>query len=343
MRIHLQLALSVLALSVAACSNGGGGGGGAAPVPATTTTTTPTPVDVQGEFTYEYKFNGCTTGRQKLTSKNAYCDALLNDALNNNCAREMRVETYNRMCTTNTQVSSPGTLPAMSTARCVVNGMDLKDRTFLQNMNPFNPQRRQIYRDMFWSGKNDQGYDILGSLVDSYGKGRLLLTPAQAGRSALGEIQLHQQRGDSKFSVRSGLGSQISLKVTNLEIQKEVEAVCLSDKSFKRTKADLRRVKCSLTHSESGRKETRRDEEIVWDVANKVEREIFRGRSTERITLRLKPAAGGQDERIAVEAVDLDIDKTMVAETTLNEGLEVRFRGQLTGTDLTIQCAPASK
>lgn len=343
MRTQIQIALSVLALTLAACSNGGGGGGTAAPVTPTTTTTAPTPIDIQGEFTYEYKMHGCSTGRQKLNSKNAYCEALLNDALNNNCAREMRVETYNRMCTTNTQVSNPGVLPSMSSARCVVNGMDLKDRTFLQNMNPFNPQRRQIYRDMFWGGKKDQGYDILGSLVDSYGKGRLLLTPSQADRGATGEIQLHQQKGESKFSVRSGLGSQISLKVTNLEIQKEVEAVCLSDKSFKRAKVDLRRVKCSLVHSESGRKETRRDEEIVWDVANKVEREIFRGRSSERIMMRLKPAAAAQEEVISIEATDLDIDKTMVAEATLNEGLEIRFRGQLTGVDLMIHCAPASK
>lgn len=344
MRLYLPIALSLMALSLGACSNGGGGGGTPAPAPVVNPTPVPnnTSTDVQGQFVYEYKQNGCTTGRHELKSKNAYCDALLNDALNNNCAREMRIETYNRLCT-GSQSTSVGTLPPMSTARCVVNGMDLKDRTFLQNMNPFNPQRRQVYRDMFWNAKQEQGYDILGSLVTSYGRGRLILTPASAQKGATGEILLAQQNGESRFSVISGLGSQIRLKVVNYEIEKEVEAVCLSDKSFKRPKADLRRVLCSLSHSEGGRRKTQRDEEISWDLANTVEKELFRGRSSERISLRLTPAQSGQEETIEVQAVDLDVDKTLTAQATLNEGLQVRFQSRLTDSELLLKCAPASR
>ncbi|UXR65559.1 hypothetical protein EZJ49_04750 [Bdellovibrio bacteriovorus] len=228
MRFHLPIILSALTLSLAACSNGGGGGGGTNP-PVVVNPNSPTP-QVPGttsEFTYEYHQNGCTTGKQKLASKAAYCDALLNDALNNNCAREMRVETFNRMCTTGSTISPTGGLQGMSTARCEVNGMDLRDRTVIQNMNPFNPQRRQIYRDMFWNARSEHAYDILGSLIDTYGRARFVMTPSVAQRAAQGEIDLSQQKGEYRFSVRSALGYPISLKVTNEETEKEVSATCI--------------------------------------------------------------------------------------------------------------------
>lgn len=348
MRTPISIIFSLFALSLAACSNGGGGSGPAAVVPTGQSPTTPAPTpaipggNVTGNFSYEFKVNGCGTGKQQFTAKNAYCDALLNDSLNQNCARELRVETYNRMCTAN-QETHPGVLPAMSTARCVVNGMDLKDRTFLQNMNPFNPQRRQIFRDMFWSAKTTQSYDILGSLVDSYGRARFQLTPSQAGRVAQGEIQLFQQKGGERFFAKAGLGTQIRMTVTNYEIEKEVEAVCLSDKSFKVVKADLSQIRCSMTHKNGGRKSTQREEMVVWDVANVVEKELFRANGRESIHLRLKPAKDGQDETLELEVADLNVDKTLRAEATLNEGLEVRYRGQESGVEISLKCAPASK
>nr|BFD61498.1 hypothetical protein BdHM001_01790 [Bdellovibrio sp. HM001] len=347
MRSQLHIVLSVLALSVAACSNGGGGGGGGGgatpPVVVNPTSPTPQVPGATSEFTYEYHQNGCTTGKQRLTSKAAYCDALLNDALNNNCAREMRVETFNRMCANGTTVSPTGGLQGMSTARCEVNGMDLRDRSIIQNMNPFNPQRRQIYRDMFWNAKSENSYEILGSLIDTYGRARFVMTPAQAQTAAQGEIDLSQQKGEYRFSVRSALGYPIQLKVTNEETEKEVSATCISHSSFKRAKADLSRIRCSFANNEVGRRSTERAEEIVWDVKNTVEKEVFRGRSSERILLRLKPAQGGQEERIQVVAQDLDVDKTMQAETSLTGGLEVRFRAKLAGREVTLSCAPASK
>lgn len=331
MKSQWRLVTAVLALALGACSNGGGDGA-ATPVVTQTTTTTPLP-ETPGEFTYELAFNGCSTGKHKLTTKKAYCDALLNDALNNNCAREMRVENYNRHCT-GAQPASPGALPAMSSARCVVNGMDLKDRTFLDNINPFNPQRRQSFRDMFWDGKKEQGYDILLSSADSYGKARFIMLPALTGQAALGEIQLRQRKNQDSFSVRSGLGSEIRLLVTNYDVEKEVEAVCISDKSFQRPKVDLHRVRCS----------TRSAEEIIeWDMKSVVERRIKSSRNKETVIVRLKPATQSSLERIEIEALELDYDKTLKAEGALNEGLEIRYQSRETTKEVAIFCAPASK
>lgn len=342
MNLRMPLAITMFTLALGACSNGGGGG--APPVtPITPNSPTPTPVpDVAGEFSYEYIYNGCSTGKHKLLSKKEYCDALLNDSLNNNCARELRIEGYNRRCT-NAQPASPGTLPSAGTARCVVNGMDLKDRTFLDNINPFNPQRRQSFRDIFWDARRQQSYDILFSAVDSYGKASFVLTPAAANHSAMGQIQLQQRKGVDSFSVTSGLGSQIRMVVTNYKLEKEVEAVCLSDKSFKHPKVDLSVVRCSYRLGQMGDKSPLKEESFSWDTRHSIQREIFRNRHNESIVVRLKPAEQGQDERIEIEAVELDLDKTLRAEGSLSEGLQVRYQGRQSRSDLTISCAPASK
>ncbi len=41
-------------------------------------------------YTYQYIVNGCDTGRQTFTSKEAYCAGLANEQLNNNCAADLR-------------------------------------------------------------------------------------------------------------------------------------------------------------------------------------------------------------------------------------------------------------
>ncbi|MEK2643843.1 hypothetical protein [Bdellovibrio sp. BCCA] len=343
MKLNVPLAMTIFTLALSACSNGGGGGGTpVTPITPNAPAPTTTVPDVPGEFTYEYKFNGCSTGKHKLLSKKEFCDALLNDTLNNGCARELRIENYNRSCTT-LQPANPGALPAASTARCIVNGMDLKDRTFLDNINPFNPQRRQSFRDIFWDAHRQQSYNILFSAVDSYGKASFIMTPSSGTYSAMGQIQLQQKKGMDTFSVTSGLGSQIRMVVTNYNMEKEVETVCLSDKSFKKPKVDLSRVRCTYRLGDMSDRNPSKEEIFAWDTRHEIQKEIFRSRQRESIVVRLKPASQGQEERVEIEAIEVDLDKTLKAESTLNEGLQVRYQGRQSRTDLVVSCAPASK
>lgn len=335
------LFLTATSLLLGACSDGGGAQPPVTPIaPAPATTSLP---DVTGQFTYEYKFNGCTTGKHQLSSKKEFCDSLLNDSANNNCAREMRIENYNRMCT-NTIATNVDRLPQASTARCVVNGMDLKDRTFLENLNPFNPQRLQSVRDIFWDAKRKQSYGVI-SMTENYGRVSYQLFPSTADSSAQGQVLIQQQRGDNTFSATSGLGSQVRLVITNYETAKEVESVCRSHASFKRSKADLSRVQCSYQWSEEGRsgRGSQRDEVFNWDQSNAVQKELYRGRAKESIFVRVTPANSSHDAKLEIEILDIDIDKTLKAEAALNEGLAVRYKGHSSGIELAVNCAPASK
>lgn len=341
MKARIFILITACVLFLGACSNGGGssdGPVGPARAPVNTAQPASGSSDITGEFTYDFAVNGCSTGKQKFNSKKAYCDALLNDSQNRSCARELRVEAYNRACT-GTKVTQVGSLAPMSTARCVVSGMDLKDRTFLDNLNPFNPQRLQSFRDIYWDGKREQGYDVMFSAA--YGKARFIMVPASSPYPALGEIRVQQRKNEDLFSVRAALGAQVRMAVTNYEQEKEIEVTCRSDKAFRASSSNSKRVKC--TYSAGDGRSASREELINWDQKTMVAKEVYRGRGKEALIVRLLPAEAGTEERIEVEAVELDEDRTMKAESSLADGIEVRYQGKETRRTFSLACAAASK
>jgi hypothetical protein len=50
------------------------------------------------EFSYDYTSNGCSTGKQTFTSRDAYCSGLQNETLNQGCALKRRKETFQEQC-----------------------------------------------------------------------------------------------------------------------------------------------------------------------------------------------------------------------------------------------------
>lgn len=344
MKVQISTLMASLSIFMTGCSNGNNGGGNQTPpaAPAPVETAAPAPVpsvpDIQGEFSYNFNFNGCTTSEQKFTSKKAYCDGLLNDSLNANCAREMRAEMYNRMCT-DSQPADLNTLAPQSAARCVVNGMDLKDRTFLQNLNPFNPQRRQVFRDLFWDGKKARNFGLMSS-ANAYGKARFAVTPAITDKSAVGEISILQSGDGDLISVRSQLGTQVRLAITNFDSEKETEVTCRSDKSFLRDKKPLGQVVCVL---KKGKTDSPFSEEaIAWDRKSALAREL-RTPSRLKLTVFLSPPVDGLEERILVEGVTPSGSRAFKAESTLNEGIEVISRSGDSRLNFSVVCVPASK
>ncbi len=47
-------------------------------------------------YTYEFELNGCNTGRHQFLSKNAMCEGLKSQSLNNYCAVSMRERHFER-------------------------------------------------------------------------------------------------------------------------------------------------------------------------------------------------------------------------------------------------------
>lgn len=46
-------------------------------------------------YTYEFEYNGCNTGKHKFNSKEALCDGLKSQSLNDYCALPLREEAFN--------------------------------------------------------------------------------------------------------------------------------------------------------------------------------------------------------------------------------------------------------
>lgn len=335
--------ISLGLLGLSACSNDGGGGGVAPTTPpvvvAPTPTSSPTPAPLPSNLQLSYVFisTGCTTGSQVFPGKKEYCDGLLNDSLNNNCAREMRTETYNRFCT-GAVTTNPGQILPSSAGRCVVNAMDLKDRDYLENLNIFNPQRRQSIRDMYWEGRMERAFDLTMMGSDTYGRARFTMIPAQGPRPAQGEIQVRQRRGEDVFSARSGLGGHLQLVVTNYRSEKEMETSCVTDPAFKRPATDSRLLRCDLYSRALDRRE-----EVALDLRSSQQKELFRNRHNESVIVRIKPAAEGIEERLVIEAIEMDKDKTVKAEASLSEGLELSYASRSSSADFRVACRLASK
>ncbi|UOF00236.1 hypothetical protein [Bdellovibrio reynosensis] len=344
MQFKSTITFTLLALSLGACSNGGGG----SPLTPIKPVATPTPATPAVPGTFEelsYTFteaNRCTTGTHKFNNKKDFCNALLDDARNQNCARNERSHAYSAQCS-GTQPTRIETLPAYSAIRCVVNAMDLKDRSFFGKLNIFNPQRQQSFTDMPWNGRKSEEFGLMSLLGGQYGRSRFIATPARAEHSALGEVQLSQNKGIDSFSVRAGLGSQLRTVVTNHYTQKEVETVCLSDKSFRRKTAPSNLIRCSYHLGKIGENRRAQEFSVHWDGQANLRKEILSARSGESVMMTLKPGSLSQQSRIELHASDIDGEKTIVAESAIDEGLELRYRGHENKTDFFVICAPASK
>lgn len=79
------VAASILVLTVSACGDG--------PLK-----TEKKESSGSSNYSYQYNENGCDTGKRAFSSKESYCDGLLDESANNYCARGMRQETYDRNC-----------------------------------------------------------------------------------------------------------------------------------------------------------------------------------------------------------------------------------------------------
>jgi hypothetical protein len=182
----------------------------------------------------------------------------------------------------------------------------------------------------------------MGTLVSNYGKSQISLHPAKGTTAAQSEITIGQNKNQERFSARTSMGGQIQLTVTNFDTEREVDVACLSDKAFRKVNKDLSTVRCSFTLG-SDRNPVSKEQILHWDQRNVLEREIYRNRASEALIVRLKPARHGEQAKIELNAIELDINKTIRAESGLNEGLSIGYRSQQSGTLMNFSCAPASK
>lgn len=222
-----------------------------------------------------------------------------------------------------------------ATARCVAKAMDIDDRRTSRGGQVFKGQRREGVRTINWEPRYEQTFDIFGMTDRSYGTARWTLSPASGRSGAEGRLVLSQN--GSQFSIRSGLGGFVNLTVSNYHSSKEVDLQCQSHSSFRRDRGFEGQVRCTVRGGDSDRRS--RDEYLNWNGGQSQVRELWRNpRDGENVTVRLKSTSV-----VEIEATNLDSGKTVRAAGTVYGGLDFRYRGRTSQSDLVVSCAPASK
>lgn len=204
-----------------------------------------------------------------------------------------------------------------------------------------NWQGQPEVRKFDWSGQREDAFDVLGNRGPSRVSARWNLSPASRGNGQMrrAEGQLVLLQGNSQVTVRSALGGFVNLNVSNGNPQNAVALHCVSNAAFRRdANRDLSRVICRYRLDEGDRDRNRSREEVVSWNGRAQERELIRGRDGESVVVRIKN--GG---RLEIEAKNLDNRKSILAEGLINEGLEIRYRGRASSSNLMVSCGAASK
>jgi hypothetical protein len=196
-------------------------------------------------------------------------------------------------------------------------------------------------RKFEWNGNREDSFDVLSNRGQSRVSARWNLTPATRGQGQMrrAEGQLVLQQGNSQVTVRSALGGFVNLNVSNGSPQNSLDLHCVSNASFRRESGgDLNRIVCRYRLDDGDRDRNRSREEVInWNGRGQ-ERELIRGRDGESVVLRIKN--GG---RLEIEARNLENRKSVKAEALINEGLEIRYRGRTSSSNLLVSCGAASK
>jgi hypothetical protein len=112
LRAAASLLTSLMLISAIGCKNSGGNGEAPAqsppPAPPVANVTSQPQISTNGQNEYSIQTQNCSTGRQTFRNANEFCQALLDEKLNSNCAIEARRELHKKHCARqNTDVAIP--------------------------------------------------------------------------------------------------------------------------------------------------------------------------------------------------------------------------------------------
>lgn len=331
MKRALYFLSGLLVFSAFGCQKGGGSS--SAPT-ATAPTAAPTPApETTATFikTYEFReFGGCTTGFHQLRTQQDYCNALLNEALNNSCALDMRQNAYSTECNSNlggnigSGVTNQTLITTGSAAYCYMVGQDQEARGLFDNRQASNQ------RFISWDGKKSQRFNLSALLPAKYGRVHLNLTPAQGSQPALGEILVSQ--GRLKYSESSQFNSRLIFQVNDLQGQKKISIECLPEASFTGPAMNLNHIQCQVNKD--------RPVDISWNAKSRLSTSLKVG-NVKNLTVSLYPPQGENEAQIEISISGIEAARSVLGRAAVRAGLAIKHVS-LPGTQVQVRCSAAS-
>lgn len=341
---NVLLTLSLTATVIGCGNKDSGGGGGPAPAPPPVIVPS-VPAPISGMYTYmfrDYAMN-CSTGRQSFNTLGEMCTALLDEALNSNCARFLRETDHLMRC--RGQGGQVGGMPVpvipqtpgipMRNVWCSVGGKD-----YARNWGAMFNQRSN-FRAILWNGTQRVSRELPFGANGRYGDASVILTPSINGDSeGRAEVVLRQD-GGRVYSVKGRVSHSTRLQVDDARQETSTLLDCAAMDPNQSAPAILfQSVSCKITHRAGGRRFV--DEKNISWSGQSIHQENLRvgpGRRN-NLDLRLLPAPAPDFAVVEVESAEFDTDKRLYARGSLRGGFDFRHQDRRSQLDVQIQCTP---
>ena len=204
--------------------------------------------------------------------------------------------------------------------------------------------KTQWEKSFYWSGRRDQVFQLPGGLLASNG---LVYVNMKSGLSSKSDstasLVYNLNKKGVVTTVTSGAAGGFSLKMIDESAGKEFLGSCQMDPSFQLVSKNFSEVICEYRDSLTGGRSRPEQIRLSWDRQQVVESEVQRLRDVRALKVKLLPAKAPGQEEIEVTLEDVDFQKHLEVKGLIAAGFEVRHRDSVTGTDLSLRCAPASK
>lgn len=285
------------------------------------------------KLTYKLRGDNCETPVLKFGSKEKLCNALLDDDVNEGCARKERLNRFEDLCIMTAAKDKKVNLLddvkedhaavcVSSTKKSLSDSADLEKGFSLE-----------------WSGQKNEKFDINPGIE----KAEMSLHLLRNQSIQTNEIKIVSSNQDKvEFSLRARAGSRAVLTMLNSLSRQDTQVSCQTNGKLATKFENLAKVRCGVYVGSEGVAEEKKivDVELKDALSQQV---LYDGKAGEKIVVRLKNADSNSASKLEVLMARFDTHHSAKAESTVTEGLELSFKNSQTGKDVLIICAPASK
>lgn len=346
------LMISVVALTVVGLSACGNKGSSGSPAPAAPPVSeqTETPNLPTGYFSYAYSETlprRCETGLHSFNTLAEMCQALLNESLNQNCARLLRENDHFVRCR---GIGGGSPLPQLPVVQgpfrniwCSVAARDHSGRfgSFFNN--------RGNRNFLNWDSRQRRRFALpFGNLSSRFGEATLILHPAEFGQGpGSAEIVLTQKKGERQMHrVRGSLSQPTRLFVEDPDMRTSIQIECMQMESAAAATFIApapSRISCQGQYGR-GRDAFRFEESFQLNASTSDPR--LKGQSKAQrpdglgLKLELRSGFGSDAAMISVEGFNGQDQRRIVGSGSVRQGFEFVTRDRDSDFQIQLQCRP---
>ncbi|MFP5518281.1 MAG: hypothetical protein ACLGGX_00125 [Bdellovibrionia bacterium] len=284
---------------------------------------------------YSFTENNCTTGNHEFHSEKKFCYTLLDEEVNQSCARGKREYLFQQDCSGPGQETTLVTAKRPAAAFCRVQAQDLSAG--------ISSKKTSINQEFIdWDRSTQFGLKLMGGKVKDYGLIYLNLVPAYSHESERAHLVFNNTESDTVTMLRGSSQDELFLQVGYLQQQKVVTTECELGFVTPTRKSTSGGITCEYYYGKS----TESIKQFVnipispLDTHHKYEKEV--SVATEK-TFKLTLERKNSDYFVEIQAPSPLISQAILAKAKFSQELTLFHSEQSTGDILNVRCHVAQK